>query len=43
MVGFYRVGYGQSDPNPNRPVKSAMQDVEGQSVALCRGLQEGEV
>jgi len=37
MVGFDRAGYGQSDPNPNRSVKSAALDVEELADALGLG------
>ncbi|CAN6285956.1 unnamed protein product [Urochloa humidicola] len=37
MVGFDRAGYGQSDPNPNRSVKSAALDVEELADALELG------
>ncbi|CAM0870448.1 unnamed protein product [Alopecurus aequalis] len=37
MVGFDRAGYGESDPNPNRSVKSAALDVEELADALGLG------
>ncbi|KAJ3682117.1 hypothetical protein LUZ60_014690 [Juncus effusus] len=37
MVGFDRAGYGESDPNPNRSVKSAALDME----ELADSLQLG--
>ena len=37
MVGFDRAGYGQSDPNPKRSVKSAALDVEELADALGLG------
>jgi pimeloyl-ACP methyl ester carboxylesterase len=37
MVGFDRAGYGESDPNPNRSVKSAALDMEELADALGLG------
>ncbi|GJN30084.1 hypothetical protein PR202_gb18363 [Eleusine coracana subsp. coracana] len=37
MVGFDRAGYGESDPNPDRSVKSAALDVEELADALGLG------
>ncbi|XP_073002416.1 probable lysophospholipase BODYGUARD 2 isoform X1 [Typha latifolia] len=37
MVGFDRAGYGESDPNPNRSVRSAASDVEELADALELG------
>lgn len=37
MVGFDRAGYGESDPNPNRSVRSAASDVTELADALDLG------
>ncbi|KAF3340819.1 hydrolase, alpha/beta fold family protein [Carex littledalei] len=37
MVGFDRAGYGESDPNPNRDVRTAALDVEELADALGLG------
>ncbi|XP_062205591.1 uncharacterized protein LOC133907546 isoform X1 [Phragmites australis] len=37
MVGFDRAGYGESDPNPNRSVRSAALDIEELADALGLG------
>lgn len=37
MVGFDRAGYGESDPNPNRDIRTAALDVEELADALSLG------
>lgn len=37
MVGFDRAGYGESDPNPNRSVRSAASDLTELADALDLG------